>query len=119
MSTGGILKDVVEAAELLQKQGIDAGVVSMHSVKPIDKNAIISAANESGGIVTIEEHNINGGLGSAVAEVCMDNGISPKAFLRIGLDDRYSSIVGSQDYLKAYYEMDSSAIVKKVQALLE
>jgi transketolase C-terminal domain/subunit len=66
-----------------------------------------------------EEHNINGGLGSAVAEVCMDNGISPKAFLRIGLDDRYSSIVGSQDYLKAYYEMDSSAIVKKVQALLE
>jgi transketolase len=119
LSTGGILKDVVEAAELLQKQGIDAGVVSMHSVKPIDKNAIISAANESGGIVTIEEHNINGGLGSAVAEVCMDNGISPKAFLRIGLDDRYSSIVGLQDYLKAYYEMDSSAIVKKVQALLE
>jgi transketolase len=50
LSTGGILKDVVEAAELLQKQGIDAGVVSMHSVKPIDKNAIISAANESGEI---------------------------------------------------------------------
>ncbi|WP_237732976.1 transketolase family protein [Bathymodiolus azoricus thioautotrophic gill symbiont] len=119
LSTGGILRDVVEAAELLQKQGIDAGVVSMHSVKPIDKNAIISAANESGGIVTIEEHNIDGGLGSAVAEVCMDNDVSPKVFLRIGLDDRYSSIVGSQDYLKAYYEMDSSAIVKKVQVLLE
>ena len=118
LTTGGILRDVVQAAELLQKQGIDVSVVSMHSVKPIDKGAIITAVNETGGIVTIEEHNLDGGLGSAVAEVCMDNGLSPKAFLRIGLNNRYSSVVGSQDYLKAHYEMDVGAIVKRVLELL-
>ena len=118
LTTGGILRDVIQAAELLQEQGIDAGVVSMHSVKPIDKSAIATAANETGGIVTIEEHNLDGGLGSAVAEVCMDNGIVPKVFFRIGLNNRYSSVVGSQDYLKAYYEMDTSAIVKRVLELL-
>ena len=118
LTTGGILRDVIQAAELLQEQGIDAGVVSMHSVKPIDKSAIATAVNETGGIVTIEEHNLDGGLGSAVAEVCMDNGIVPKVFFRIGLNNRYSSVVGSQDYLKAHYEMDTSAIVKRVLELL-
>ena len=117
LTTGGILRDVVLAAELLQEQGIDVGLVSMHSVKPIDKSAIVTAANETGGIVTIEEHNLDGGLGSAVAEVCMDNGIIPKVFLRIGLNNRYSSVVGSQDYLKAHYEMDASTIVKRVLEL--
>jgi len=118
LTTGGILRDAVQASELLQEQGIDAGVISMHSVKPIDKSAIATAANETGGIVTIEEHNLDGGLGSAVAEVCMDNCIAPKIFLRIGLNNRYSSVVGSQDYLKAHYKMDASAIVKRVLELL-
>ncbi len=118
-ATGGILRDAIQAAELLQGLGIDAGVVSMYSIKPIDKDAIITAANETGGIVTIEEHNIDGGLGSAVAEVCMDSGFIPKKFLRIGLDNQYSSIVGSQDYLKAHYQMDATAIVKRVKMLLE
>jgi transketolase len=118
LATGGILRDVIQATELLQELGIDAGVVSMHSIKPIDRDAIIAAANETGGIVTIEEHNIDGGLGSAVAEVCMDGGVAPKAFLRIGLGNQYSSIVGSQDYLKAHYQMDATAIAERVQKLL-
>ena len=118
-TTGGILKDAIQAAKLLQEFGIDAGVVSMYSIKPIDKDAIIAAVNETGGIVTIEEHNIDGGLGSAIAEVCMDSGFIPKKFLRIGLDNQYSSIVGSQDYLKAHYQMDATAIVKRVKVLLE
>lgn len=118
LATGGILQDAMQAANILKEQGVNASVISMHSIKPIDKNAIIDAANETGGIVTIEEHNIDGGLGSAVAEVCMDNGVTPKAFLRIGLNNQYSSIVGSQSYLKAYYKMDVNAIVKRVQALL-
>ncbi|AYQ56973.1 Transketolase, C-terminal section [Bathymodiolus thermophilus thioautotrophic gill symbiont] len=117
-TTGGILSDVIQASELLQKQGVNASVVNMHTVKPIDKEVIITSANETGGIVTIEEHNIDGGLGGAIAEVCMDNSIMPKVFLRIGLDDRYSSIVGSQDYLKAYYGINQNAIVKKVLDLL-
>jgi transketolase len=118
IATGGILRDAIEAADTLKEKGVNASVISMHSIKPIDKDAIIAAANGTGGIVTIEEHNIDGGLGSAVSEVCMDNGASPKVFLRIGLDDRYSSIVGSQDYLKMRYQMDSTAIVKRVRELL-
>jgi transketolase len=118
LTTGGILRDVIQATELLQELGIDAGVVSMHSIKPIDKDAIIAVANETGGIVTIEEHNIDGGLGSAVAEVCMDCGVAPKAFLRIGLGNQYSAIVGSQDYLKACYQMDAVAISERIQKLL-
>jgi transketolase len=118
IATGGILRDAIEAADTLKEKGVNASVISMHSIKPIDKDAIIAAANGTGGIVTIEEHNIDGGLGSAVSEVCMDNGTSPKVFLRIGLDDRYSSIVGSQDYLKMRYQMDSTAIVKRVRELL-
>jgi len=118
LTTGGILSDVIQASELLQEQGVDVRVVSMHTIKPIDKDAIISAANETGGIISIEEHNIDGGLGSAVAEVCMDSGVIPKAFLRIGLDNKYSSIVGTQDYLKEYYRMNQAAIVQKVLSLL-
>jgi transketolase len=118
LTTGGILSDVIQAAELLQEQNINARVISMHTIKPIDKDSIIAAANETGGIVTIEEHNIDGGLGSAVTEVCMDNGVTPKVFLRIGLDNKYSSIVGTQDYLKEYYGINQVAIVQKVLNLL-
>ena len=118
LTTGGILSDAIQAAELLHEQGVAAGVVSLHTIKPIDKDAIITAANKTGGIVTIEEHNIDGGLGSAVAEVCMDRGVIPKVFLRIGLDNKYSSIVGTQKYLKECYGMNQTAIVKKVLNLL-
>jgi len=118
LTTGGILSDVIQASKLLQEQGVDAGVVSLHTIKPIDKEAIITVANKTGGIVTIEEHNTDGGLGSAVAEVCMDRGAIPKVFLRIGLDNKYSSIVGTQDYLKECYGMNQTAIVKKVINLL-
>ena len=89
----------------------------MYSIKPIDSSEVIDAALNTGGIVTIEEHNKDGGLGSAISEVCMDNFVIPKKFLRIGLNNIYSSIVGSPQYLRTQYEMDSSAIVKKVLEL--
>jgi len=118
IAIGGILDDVNIAAFDLQKLGINARVVGMHSIKPIDTDEILDAAKNTGGIVTIEEHNKDGGLGSAVSEVCMDFGVMPKKFLRIGLDNMYSSIVGSQQYLRSRYEMDSEAIVSKVMKLV-
>jgi transketolase len=117
--TGGILKEVMIAAELLKKDGINVRVIGMHTVKPIDKKAIISAAKETGGILTVEEHNINGGLGGAVSEVCMDENTFPVTFKRIGLNDEYSSIVGSQEYLRTRYSLDSSLIVDSVKVMLE
>ena len=118
VATGGILDDVNIASVELKKLGIDARVVGMHSIKPIDIDEIIDAATNTGGIVTVEEHNKDGGLGSAISEVCMDFGVIPKKFLRIGLDNMYSSIVGSQQYLRSRYEMDSEAIVNKVKKIL-
>ena len=119
IAIGGILDDVNIAAFDLQKLGINARVVGMHSIKPIDTDEILDAAKNTGGIVTIEEHNKDGGLGSAVSEVCMDFGVMPKKFLRIGLDNMYSSIVGSQQYLRSRYQMDSIAIVDRVKEILK
>ena len=119
IAIGGILDDANIASMELKKLGINARVVGMHSIKPIDKDEIIDAAINTGGIVTIEEHNKDGGLGSAISEICMDNAVMPKKFLRIGLDNMYSSIVGSQQYLRSRYEMDSKAIIKKVLNLLK
>jgi transketolase len=119
IATGGILSEVNIASIKLKKLGINTRVIGMHSIKPIDENEIIDAAMNTGGIVTIEEHNKDGGFGSAICEVCMDNYIIPKKFLRIGLDNIYSSIVGSQEYLKSQYGINSTAIVKKVLDLLK
>ena len=119
IAIGGILDDVNIAAVELGKLGINARVLGMHSIKPIDMDEILDAAKNTGGIVTIEEHNKDGGLGSAVSEVCMDFGVMPKKFLRIGLDNMYSSIVGSQQYLRSRYHMDSVAIVDRVKEILK
>ena len=119
IATGSILGEANTASVELRKLGIEARVVGMHSIKPIDVDEITDAVSNTGGIVTVEEHNKDGGLGSAIAEVCMDLGMMPGKFLRIGLENKYSSIVGSQQYLRSRYDMDSKAIVKKVLDLLE
>jgi len=119
IATGSILGEANTASVELRKLGIEARVVGMHSIKPIDVDEITDAVSNTGGIVTVEEHNKDGGLGSAIAEVCMDLGMIPSKFLRIGLENKYSSIVGTQQYLRSRYDMDSKAIVKKVLDLLE
>ena len=114
ITTGGILNDVMNAASKLVNLGLSIRVIGMHTIKPIDVEVITLAASQTGGIVTVEEHNKDGGLGSAVAEVCMDSGIYPKKFLRIALDNKYSSVVGSQNYLKSFYKMNCESITKSV-----
>lgn len=112
IATGGILDVALAAAdELAAAHGLAPRVVSMHTVHPIDADAVLAAARETAGIVTIEEHTIRGGLGSAVAEVCADEGVAARGFHRIALRSGFSSIVGSQGYLRGHYEMDAQAIV--------
>lgn len=84
VGAGSILKDILDVAELLQKCGIHARVINMHTIKPLDREIIIKAIEETGTIVTIEDHNIIGGLGSAVAEVVAESGRGIK-FKRFGL----------------------------------
>lgn len=118
-ATGGILSEALAAADELARRGIEARVLSVHAVKPLDADALSRAAEETGGIITIEEHTVDGGLGSAVAEVLLERGAAPTFFHRIGLRQGFSSIVGSQQYLRARYDMDCNAIVAKVRALLQ
>ena len=114
VTTGGILLDVMNATSELINLGYSIRVIGMHTIKPIDKDEIVLAATETGGIITVEEHNKDGGLGSAVAEVCLDAGVHPKKFLRISLNNKYSSVVGSQKYLKSFYKMSSESIVDSI-----
>jgi transketolase len=119
IATGGILGETVQASKILEKKGIQCRVLSVHTIKPIDQQAILSAAQDTGGIITVEEHTVDGGLGGAVAEICLEKGKVPKLFYRIGLRVGFSSIVGSQDYLRQKYNMDALAIVDKVCTLLK
>lgn len=118
ISTGGVLVEAEKAADILANDDISCRLVNMHTIKPIDSNVILSAACETGGIITIEENNILGGLGGAVSEVCMEHGTAPKFFTRIGLDDQYSEIVGSQQYLRDYYKINHKRIVEVVKDLI-
>ena len=114
MAAGAITTEAMKAAEDLERQGILSAVYSFLSVKPIDKDAICRCAEKFRYIFTVEEHNIIGGFGSAVAEVVAES-TSGGRVIRIGLQDTYSSIVGSQEYLRHMYGMDSEAIANKVK----
>lgn len=118
ISTGGMLHDAVQVAEALDREGISARVLSMHTVKPLDADAVLSAARETQAVFTLEEHSIIGGLGSAVAEFLLESGTRPRIFKRIGLNGGFSSIVGSQEYLRAQYGLDSVGILQTVHAVL-
>lgn len=118
IATGGILEEALKAADQLQLEGIKCRVLSMHTIKPLDEVAIKNAAQDTGGIVTIEEHTVDGGLGGAVAETLLESGPIPRFFYRIGLRAGFATIVGSQKYLRSRYGMDADAIVQRVRGLV-
>lgn len=118
MTIGGILKVGLEVADALIKFGISCRVLNVHTLKPLDVAAILDAAENTGGIITIEEHTVTGGLGGAIAEICLESGKIPPVFYRIGLRESWSHVVGSQDYLRQMYRMDKEAVIEKILSLL-
>jgi transketolase len=118
IATGGILGEVLAAARMLAEEGIDCRVLSMHTLKPFDAVAVERAARETGGIVTVEEHSVLGGLAGAVAETCLESGAVPRVFRRLGLRDRFATEVGSQAYLRARHGLDGSSIAGVVRTLV-
>lgn len=108
-ATGICVAEAVKAAKLLEKEGISAAVSNMFTIKPIDKDAIIEAAKNTGAVVTAENHNIINGLGSAVAEVLAENACVPLE--RIGAKDCFGE-VGPVDYLRERFEMTAEDIAK-------
>lgn len=112
LSAGGILTQTVGAAKLLEEQGMSAEVVSFPCLKPIDREKLIELSQRFKHIVTVEEHSIVGGFGSAVCEVIAEAGANSRVH-RIGMEDVYSTIVGTQQYLRGEYKMDDKAICER------
>ena len=117
--TGGILEEVLLAYETLTSEGISTRILNMHTIKPIDESAIMAACAETGAIITVEEHTIYGGLGGTVSEVLMYGNTVPKKFLCIGFEAGFSSIIGSQAYLRQHYRLDANSISERVRSLLK
>lgn len=115
IGTGGVLQEAMQAAAFLSPDGIECTVLSMHTIKPIDRLAIRRACNLAPVLMTLEEHTLDGGLGSAVAEACMDDDVRPTVFRRLGLSGGFSSIVGSQTYLRKCYGLDSRSVADAVR----
>jgi transketolase len=117
IATGGILGEVLHGAEDLHAAGIECRVLSVHTLRPFDDEALFAACRETGCVVTVEEHGVDGGLGGLISERCMEAGVMPRKFGRIGLRAGFSSIVGSQAYLRKRYGMDRVAIANLVRNL--
>ena len=109
---GPMVYESLKAAEMLGKEGIDCAVVDCHTVKPIDRKAVVEWAKKCGLIITVEEHQINGGMGSAVCEVLSEE--YPCRVLRHGMYDKFGES-GSPEELLKKYELDADGIAKKVR----
>lgn len=116
IATGIMVNEAFIAAEKLAEEGIDVRVIDIHTIKPIDSDAIIKAAEETRAIVTAEEHSIVGGLGSAVAEVVVKN--APVKMAMVGQQDTYGES-GKPDQLKEKYGMTSADIINAVKSVLQ
>ncbi len=108
-ATGITVSEALKAQEELLKVGIDIRVVDIHTIKPIDKDTIIKCAKETGILVSIEDHNTIGGLGTAVADVLTEN--QPKKLIKLGVKDCFG-MSGKPESLLEHFEIDSKAIIK-------
>ena len=109
-ATGVTVEEAIKAKEELLKHGIDVRVIDIHTIKPIDKELIIKCAKETKKLISVEDHSIIGGLGSAISEVLTEN--YPKKLIRLGLKDTFGTS-GSADELMEYFEITSKFIVRK------
>ncbi len=116
IATGAMVLKALQAASSLANEGINVRVIEMHTLKPIDSEAIINAAKETGGIITVEDHNVIGGLGSAVAEVLSEN--YPALLKRVALQDRFGES-GDSEALYDYFEMNTQHIIKAAKEMKE
>jgi len=115
IATGLMVAEALEAAKLLKEDNIDAAVVNMHTIKPIDQDCILKMASQCKAIVSVEEHSVIGGLGSAIAEVIAGN--SPVKFARIGIQDKFG-ISGKPKDLFEEYGLTAKNITSKCKSLI-
>lgn len=117
IATGNMLPTAVEVIKILRKERTELRLLSMHTIKPIDIISLEHAAKETGRIFTLEEHNVIGGLGGAVAEALGELSM-PVLFHRFGIQDRFTKEVGNQEYLRKLNSLTTTKIVSSIQHML-
>ncbi len=115
---GEMVFEALEAANALASEGIDVRVIDMYSIKPIDKDLIYQAAKETGNIVVLEDHLMEGGLASSIADVFADSGVYPRKFKRLGIPQIYAGF-GSGEELRKKYGYDKTAAAAAVKKMLK
>jgi transketolase len=115
IATGLEVAESLAAAVMLAADGIEAKVINIHTIKPLDEELVVAAAKETGKVVTVEEHSVVGGLGGAVCEVLAEK--APTKVLKIGMNDMFGES-GSAKALLEKYELDAAGIYKKIKAWL-
>lgn len=116
IASGLTVSESLAAAERLESEGISAEVINMHTIKPLDENAVIAAAAKTGKIVTVEEHSVIGGLGSAVCDVVAEK--APAKVLKIGVNDVFGESGPAAELIKKY-GLDADGIFEKVKAFVK
>jgi transketolase len=118
LSTGTMLPEAVEAGRLLSQAGLSTEVVSFHTVKPLDEDRLRSAFSKFRLVATLEEHSLNGGFGSAVAEWVVDHGVSPRNFLRFATPDAFFKKSGEQEYAREQLGLTGRQIAHRIRGAL-
>lgn len=118
IATGGILVTALAVANRLLAHGIATQVLSMHTIKPLDVEAVERAARETGAIATIEEHSVVGGLGSAVAHILAESSDPKVPFVAIGLDSVFAKTAGDQTYLRDAFGLSTAAVTNRLLELV-
>ena len=113
IATGLCVNESMEAAKMLEADGISAEVINIHTIKPLDEELVVSSAKKTGKVVTVEEHSVIGGLGSAVADVLSEK--EPTRMIKIGINDVFGESGPAVELIKKY-GLDAESIYKKVKA---
>ena len=116
IACGCLVADALAAADAMAKEGINVRVLNMHTIKPLDRDAVLAAATETRGIVTAEEHHLTGGLGGAVAELLAEE--HPTRMRFVGMPDEFA-IVGPTPTVREHYGMSAANIIAKCRELIE
>lgn len=118
VATGSMTGNVLLAAQTLSQKGIASEVVHVPTIKPLDQATILGSIGRTKVVVTVEEHQVSGGLGSAIAELVLESDIRPAKFYRIGVNDRFGQS-GTVTNLWRHYQLDAGGIVEQILALLD
>lgn len=118
VTTGSMTGNALLAAQTLSQKGVASEVVHVPTIKPLDQATILGSIGRTKVVVTVEEHQVSGGLGSAIAELVLESDIRPTKFYRIGVNDRFGQS-GTVTNLWRHYQLDAGGIVEQILALLD